>query len=221
MAKYYPANLDLENKNCVVVGAGIVAQRKARRLLECGAKVLVISPEITPGLKRLAAEKKILYNNKEVDHSDLRGAYLVIAATQDRKINSFVSAYCRKKGILINAVDSPAECNFILPAIVRRGSLTISISTDGISPALAKKIRQELEKKFGVEYAKLLRVLKYTRPRAIKKIKSAKARKVFFQKLLQPGILSLLKRNKEDLAKTRIAAYLSESVNKHTPGDIP
>jgi precorrin-2 dehydrogenase/sirohydrochlorin ferrochelatase len=207
MTKYYPANLVLENKICVVVGAGVVAARKVCRLLECGALVSVISPTIAPRLQRLAAKKKILFKNKEVELKDLSGAYLVIAATQDRKINAFVSACCRKKGILVNVVDSPQECNFILPAIVRRGSLTISISTDGISPALAKKIRQDLEKKFGAEYAKLLRILKEIRPEAIKKIKSARARNDFFQKLLQPGILALLKRNKENLAKIRIGKY--------------
>lgn len=207
MTKYYPINLVLENKKCVVIGAGAVAERKVRRLLECRAQVSVISPKITSGLKRLAAKKKILFKNKEAGLKDLNGAYLVIAATSDRKINSLVSSYCRKKGILINVVDFPQECNFILPSIVRRGSLTISISTDGISPALAKKIRLNLEKNFGVEYAKLLRILKEIRPQAIKKIKNPRRRKDFFQKLLQPEILSLLKRNKEKLAKIKIATY--------------
>lgn len=201
MTKYYPVNLVLENKICVVAGAGVVAERKVRRLLECGALVSVISPKITPGLKRLAENKQIAFKKKEVDIKDLNGAYLVIAATQDRKINSFISSYCRKKNILINVVDFPQECNFILPSIVRRGSLTISISTDGISPALAKKIRQDLENKFGAEYAKLLRILKKVRPLAIKKIKGARARKDFFQKLLTPEILSLLKKDKEKQVK--------------------
>lgn len=210
MRKYYPVNLSLENKNCVVVGAGVVAQRKVKRLLECGALVSVISPTITPGLNRLAATKKISFKSKEVELKDLSGAYLVIAATSDREINCFVSSYCRKKGILVNVVDLPEECNFILPSIVRRGSLTISISTEGISPALAKKIRQDLEKEFGVEYAKLLYILKKIRPLALKKIKSARVRKDFFQKLLSPEILSLLKRNKEKQAKLIIAKYFED-----------
>lgn len=211
MTKYYPVNLVLENKICVVVGAGVVAARKVHRLLECGALVSVISPTITPGIKRLAAKKKISFKNKAVELKDLSGAYLVIAATQDRKINSLVSAYCRKKGILINAVDYPKECTFILPAVVRRGSLTISISTDGISPALAKKIRKDLEKEFGVEYAKLLRILKEIRPQAIKRIKGGRARKDFFQKLFAPEIVSLLKKNKERQVKIKIGTYFKNA----------
>ncbi len=211
MTKYYPVNLVLEKKKCVVAGAGAVAARKVRRLLECGAFVSVISPKITSGLKRLAEKKKISFKNKGLELKDLNGACLVIAATSDRKINSFVSSYCRKKGVLINVVDSPLECNFILPSVVRRGSLTISISTDGISPSLAKKIRQDLEKKFGVEYTKLLRILKEIRPQAIKKINGARARKDFFQKLLAPEILSLLKKNKERQVKIKIGTYFKNA----------
>ncbi len=208
MTKYYPVNLALEKKKCVVVGAGVVAERKVRRLLECGALVSVISPAITPGLKFLATNKKILFKNKKVNLKDLSGAFLVIAAASCRKINSFVSDYCRKKGILINVVDFPQECNFILPSIVTRGSLTISISTDGISPALAKKIRQDLEKKIGAEYAKLLRILKEIRPQAIRKIKSARRRKDFFQKAVHSGILELLRKNKQKEAREKILSYI-------------
>lgn len=211
MIKYYPVNLVLENKICVVAGAGAVAERKVCRLLECGARVLVISPLITIGLKKLADKKKIIFKKRKVNLRDLNAAYLVIAATSDRKINSDISSYCRKKNILINVVDSPLDCNFILPSIVRRGSLTISISTDGISPALAKKIRQGLEKKFGVEYAKLLCILKVIRPQAIKKIKGGRARSDFFQKVLAPEILALLKKNKERLAKIKIATYFKNA----------
>ena len=208
MVKYYPVNLKLENKKCLVVGAGKVAERKVRRLLECEAPVIVISPKIGLGLKALAQKKKIIFKNRRIDLKDLKGAYLVIAATTDRRINSAISAYCRKKGILVNVVDSPKECNFILPSIIRRGALTISISTDGISPALAKKIRQELGQRFGAEYAKLLRIMKGIRPQALKKIKDSKLRKVFFQKALQPGIIKLLKRNKEKQARIKLKCIL-------------
>ncbi len=185
MASYYPVNLNLERKKCLVAGAGRVAQRKVRRLLECGAKVEVISPEIVPTLKALAKNKKIIYKNRRVSLRDLNGVYLVICATNDRKINSRLSSHCLKKGVLINVVDSPKECNFIVPSIVRRGALTIAISTDGISPALSKKIRRELEQRFGPEYAKLLRMMKKIRPAVLKSIKTPRSRKAFFQKLIQ------------------------------------
>lgn len=212
MAKYYSVNLVLEKKKCVVAGAGIVAQRKVKRLLECGAQVFVISPEITADLRKLAESGKIVFKKGSAGLKDLKGAYLVIAATSDRKLNSSISSYCRRKNILINVVDFPKECNFILPSIVRRGGLTVSISTDGISPALAKSIRRDLEKKFGPEYAKLLRIMKYIRPLAIKGIKNLQARKNLFQKIFQPEILNLLKENKEKQAINKIKMYINQIV---------
>ncbi len=188
MPKYYPVNLVLKNKRCLVIGGGAVAERKVRRLLECGACVTVISPILTAGLKALSKKGKIAPRLGRVSLRDLDAAYLVIAATADRAINSRVSSHCRKNGILVNVVDSPEECGFILPSIIRRGDLTISISTGGISPALAKRIRQYLEKTFGAEYAGLLGMMKKIRPVALKKIKSAKDRKKFFNKMLK-GIL--------------------------------
>lgn len=211
MTKYYPVNLVLENKKCLVIGAGKVAERKVRRLLESMARVSVVSPEITSGLKALAEKKKIMFKNRNFDLKDLHGMYLVIAATTNRRMNSAVSSYCRKKGILINVVDSPGECNFILPSILRRGALTISISTEGASPALAKKIRQDLERSFGLEYAKLLRIIKEIRPHALEKLKTLRSKKMFFQKALRPGIINLIKRNKGKQAKRKLERILENA----------
>lgn len=209
---YYPINLNLRNKECLVIGAGRVAERKVRRLLECGAQVSVISPEVTPNLKALAEKKKIAFKKKRVDLTDLKGVYLVISATADRRINSPISSYCHRKGILVNVVDSPKECNFILPSVLKRGSLAIAISTGGISPALSKKIRQDLEERFGVEYAKLLRIMAKLRPEVLRKIKNSVSRKIFFQKAVQAEILDLLKRNKEQQAREKIRAMLESEV---------
>lgn len=211
MIKYYPANLAIGNKKCVVIGAGIVALRKVKRLLECGAHVLVIGERIIPQLRRLSEKKKIIFKNRRATLKDLEGSFLVVAATDDKKLNARVCAYCLKKNILVNVVDSPGECNFILPSVLRRGSLVISVSTDGISPALAKKIRQDIGKGFGCEYAKLLRLMKDIRPGALKKIKNSKIRNLFFQKIFQPQILDLLKKNKEKQARKKIGEYLLES----------
>lgn len=211
MPRYYPINLVLKNKKCVVIGAGNVAERKVRRLLECGALVSVISPAITPGLKNTVKTGKIIFKNRKFDFKDLDGAYLVIAATTDRDINYAVSSYCRKNNILINVVDSPKECGFILPSIIRKGALTISISTDGISPALSKKIRQDLEKMFGGEYAALLRIMKKIVPEARKKIKNPRSRKVFFKRMFQPDILRLLKQNKAGQASRKLKSILDNA----------
>ncbi len=211
MIKYYPLNLSLENKKCVVLGAGAVAWRKIRRLLECGSRVLVISQEITPQLKKLFGQKKIVFKNKRAGLGDLKGAFLVVAATDDRKLNALASAYCLKNNILVNVVDSPQECSFILPAVLRRGSLNISVSTDGLSPALARKIRQDIQQRYGPEYAKLLRLLKIIRPLALKKIKLPRARNLFFQRIFEPKILAFLKKNKQRAAKKIIMEYLEDA----------
>ncbi|MBF0217392.1 MAG: bifunctional precorrin-2 dehydrogenase/sirohydrochlorin ferrochelatase [Candidatus Omnitrophica bacterium] len=184
MLKYYPINLDLKNKRCVVIGAGGVAERKVRRLVECGANVSVVGPDITSGLKAMADKGKIRYKRGRGLIKDVKGAYLVIAATSDRSVNSVISSYCREKGILVNVVDKPDECAFILPSIIRRGDLTISISTGGISPALSRKIRLDLEKVIGMEYGAVAGAMKKIRPMAKKKMKSMKERKKFMEDIL-------------------------------------
>jgi len=171
----------------------------------------VIAPDATRGLKALADKGKIVFKQRVFDPADLKGAYLVIAATADRKINAAVSSYCLKKNILVNIVDSPRECNFILPSIVRRGDLTIAISTNGVSPALSKKIRKDLESIFGVEYAALLKIMKKIRPQALKKVKSMSARKKFFNKMLEPGMLGLLKKHKTRQAMRKLRKYLDDA----------
>lgn len=184
MSSYYPINLSLKDKRCLVIGAGLIAQRKVRRLLESGGRVSVISPDITPAFRGLYKNKRIVFKKRKFSLKDLSGPYLVIAATGDRVVNSAVSSYCLKKGILVNVVDSPEECSFILPSVIKRGALTISISTEGLSPALSKKIRQDLEKRFGAEYAAYLSMMKRIRPRALTKIKDSRSRKAFFKKML-------------------------------------
>lgn len=211
MIKYYPVNLSLKNKKCVVFGAGRVALRKVKRLLECGAAVSVIGQEMLPQFKRLLEKKKIIFKNKKAALKDLKEAFLAVAATDDRKLNALVSAYCLKKNILVNVVDSPKECNFTLPSVLRRGNLTISVSTDGLSPALAKNIRRDIQQRFGFEYAQLLRLMEQIRPEVLKKIKNPRIRKLFFQKIFQPEILALFKKNKQQQARKRIREYLKNA----------
>jgi len=208
--EYYPLNLSLKNKKCVVLGAGHVALRKVKRLLECGGRVLVVGQEILPELKNLLKKKKVIFKNKKASLKDLAGSFLVVSATDDRKLNALVSAYCLKRNILVNVVDSPKECNFILPSILRKGNLTISVSTDGVSPALAKKIRQDIQKRFGLEYAKLLHLIKDIRPAVLKKIKNPRARNIFWKKIFQPKTVALFKKSKLQ-AKKRIGEYLKNA----------
>jgi len=152
---YYPIFLNTTGKKCVVVGGGQVALRRVRALLEYRANVELISPELCPELGQLAESGEIQILHREYQAGDLKGAVIAIAATDDSDINLQVVKEAQSKGVLVNVVDAPESSDFILPSYVRRGDVTIAISTAGRSPALARKIRTRLEKDFGTEYASL------------------------------------------------------------------
>jgi len=161
---FYPICLDLNAKACVVVGGGRVAERKALGLLSCSAQVSVISPVLTEELKRQHAEGNLQWIEREFRQGDLAQAFLVIAATDNEETQKQVYEEAVSNNLLLNVADVPHRCNFILPASVRRGDLTISVSTAGKSPALARKLREELEKRFGPEYRILVNILGAIRP---------------------------------------------------------
>jgi precorrin-2 dehydrogenase/sirohydrochlorin ferrochelatase len=161
---FYPICLDLEGKNCVVIGGGKVAERKVLGLLACGAEVSVISPDLTDELLRRYNAGNIQWVNRQYRAGDLGRAFLVIAATDDEETQKQVSLEAVSGNLLLNVADVPQRCNFILPATVRQGDLVIAISTAGKSPALARKLRMELEKRFGVEYRVLVNILGAIRP---------------------------------------------------------
>ena len=143
----------------MVVGGGEVANRKARKLLQARAKVVVVSPEVKPELASIAAE----VCRRPYREGDLEGAFLVFAATDAREVNAVVAREARERGIPINVADKPSEGNFALPSVLRRGQLQVAVSTGGASPALARKIRQELEDAFGSEWAGVVESLRRAR----------------------------------------------------------
>lgn len=155
--RYYPLLLDLQNKKCVVAGGGQVAQRKARSLINCGAKVKVISPSLNKGLLRF--KKEFIHIKSGYRPRLIEGAFLVIAATADRKVNSRISSDAQRLGVLVNVVDSPGESNFIVPSSIRKKDLIISVSTSGKAPALSKRIRKDLNQLLFPDYAKFLKIL--------------------------------------------------------------
>jgi precorrin-2 dehydrogenase/sirohydrochlorin ferrochelatase len=163
MSSYYPIFLDLKGRKCVVVGGGSVAERKTGMLLEHHASVTVISPTLNQGLQHLAEQGVIQTIIRNYQVGDLEEVFLVIAATDDPCINTAIADQRGKQRALVNVVDNPEISDFIVPALVRRGDITIAISTAGKSPALARKIRAELEKSFGVEYASLVRLVNEVR----------------------------------------------------------
>ncbi len=152
---YYPIFLKVGGKKCVVVGGGEIALRKVKMLLDHGASVEVISPDLCPELNRLAETGEIAVQRKLYQLGDLQGAFIVIATTDDHNINLAVVKEANKTGVLVNVVDDPGNSDFIVPSCLRRGDVTVAISTSGRSPALARKIRSRLEKDLEKEYAAL------------------------------------------------------------------
>ena len=147
-ASLFPIFLKLEGRPCLVVGAGTIAASKISSLLESGARVTVVAPSASDELQKLAAERKFRWLAREFEIGDLAGVFLVIAATSDSAVNRAVFLEAQRLGVLCNAVDDPPHCDFYFPAVVRRGDLQIAISTSGQSPALAQRLRRELEETF-------------------------------------------------------------------------
>ena len=152
MGEYFAAFLDLRGRPCLVVGGGMVGERKTRDLLESGARVTVVSPALTSGLAGLAAAGHVVHHERRFRRWDVRGSTLVIAATGDRRVDLAVAAEARRRRALVNVVDDPAHCDFIAASVLRRGPLQIAVSTSGRSPALARDIRLGLEGLFAADF---------------------------------------------------------------------
>src|SRR5213593_3964431 len=151
----YPVVLDLAGRPVLVVGGGAVAERKVEGLLEASASITVVSPRVSARLARLADDGHISVRLRSYRRSDLRGIAVVFAATDKRGVNAAVAADARRRRVWVNAADDPDHCDFILPSVLRRGSLLISVTTGGRSPALARVVREEIERQFGGDYALL------------------------------------------------------------------
>jgi len=152
---YYPILLNIQGKKCLVVGGGEVALRKVQMLVEHGANVEIVSPAFCPELNQLVKDGTIQAIHRDYETEDLNDAFLAVAATDDIKTNEKIAAEARKIGILVNVVDKPDISDFIVPSYFRRGDIIVAVSTSGRSPALARKIRGELERDFKAEYAQL------------------------------------------------------------------
>ena len=154
--RYYPVFLDIAGKPVVVIGGGEIAVQKVKGLLDAGALVTLVSPTLHPDLVPLAAQGRIEHVAREYAPGDLEGYFLAFVGTDDRAINDIVAREGKERGVLVNAVDDPANCDFIMPAVVRRGDLIVAVSTSGGSPAMARRMREELEAFLTEEYALML-----------------------------------------------------------------
>jgi siroheme synthase-like protein len=163
MPPYYPIYLDLTGKRCVVIGGGEVAERKVQGLTESDANVTVISPEATEYIRRSSEAGSLAWAPREYREGDLTGAFLAIAATDRRSVNEAIAAEATKEKVVLNVVDDPPLCTFIAPSVVRRGVVTLAVSTGGASPALARKLRESLEDNEVLDYADLAGVLSSAR----------------------------------------------------------
>jgi precorrin-2 dehydrogenase/sirohydrochlorin ferrochelatase len=153
---YYPAFLDLRGRRAVVLGGGPIAARKVHELLLAEADILVVAPEAEASIVGLAQQGRLVWRQTRYEASDLDGAFLLIAATDSREVNARAAQHARARGVLVNAVDDPPNCDFIAPAVVRRGPLSVAVSTGGLSPAYARFVRETLDELLGDEYGLLL-----------------------------------------------------------------
>ncbi len=175
MAALFPIFFKLEGRRCVVVGAGTIASQKLEGLLDCGAELSVVAPHATEAIQELARSGRVSWIQAEFGPAHLDGAFLAIAATGDPAVNEQVFQAARQRGVLCNAVDDPERCDFFYPAVVRRGDLQIAISTAGKSPALAQRIRKELEEQFDASYGRWLDWL-------------GSVRQLLFRREMDPGV---------------------------------
>jgi siroheme synthase-like protein len=193
---FYIACLKLSGRRCVVVGGGEIGLEKVEGLLACDAAVTLIAPDAEPALAELAAEGSLDWQRREyAGAADLEGVFLVIAATDDTDVNIAVYEDAERRAMLVNVVDVPPLCNFILPAIVRNGPLAIAISTAGASPALAKRMKREIEAQFGEPYARLAVLLNEVRGWAKGTLPTYQDRKQFFEGIVggDPDPVALLR----------------------------
>lgn len=190
--RYYPVFLDIQKRPCLVVGGGPVAERKVLSLLSAGARVTVISPRATKGIIELAKKGLITLQKREFAPGLLKGFFLVIAATGSREVNEALWREAEEEGVIINVVDDPAHCSFIMPSVVDRGSLLIAISTSGKSPYLSRTLREELEAVIGTEYETFVEILGAARKKLLKTSLSRDKKESIIKDLVKsplPGLI--------------------------------
>lgn len=205
----YPITLKVVGRKCVVVGGGAVAARKVDALLAAGAEVVVVAPELCDALAARKAAGEIEHRGKSFEPADLQGALLAIAATDAPAVNATVSEAANARGILANVVDEPELCSFFVPAVVRRGDVMIAISTGGKSPALARRIREELQSQYGSEYGAFAHLLGELRPRVMETVPSEADRRRVWREMLASDALELLAAGDPEQARQALEDILN------------
>lgn len=208
-SKYYPVFLSLEGRHAVVVGGGSVADVKAAGLLEAGADVTVVSPRLTRSLQAQAERGVFKWIEREYQPGDLESAWIAIAATDKAAVNAAVAEEAEQRGILLNIADRPSLCSFIAPAVVRRDDLVIAISTGGKSPAMARRVREEMERLFPPEYGQLLELAAGAREELRRR--SLQVPPEVWQEALSDEVQSLVKAGQIEAARTALMERLGSA----------
>jgi siroheme synthase-like protein len=215
---FYIACLKLSGRRCLVVGGGDIGLEKVEGLLACDATVTLVAPDAIAALQQLAAEGSIAWEQRTYETADLEGTFMVIACTNDTDVNISVFDDAERRAMLVNIVDVPPLCNFILPAIVRTGPLAIAISTAGASPALAKRMKREVSELFGEEYARLAIMLNDARGWAKGTLPTYQDRKAFFEGIVngEPDPIALLEQGDE----ARVRELIADAQRAHEPAAL-
>jgi siroheme synthase-like protein len=208
---YYPAFIDLRNRPVLVVGGGAVAERKVTSLLEAGAAVTVVSPDATPALKECAARGEIMLNRRKFLESDLDGVTLAFCATDDVSVQQEVAALARSKSVLVNTADQPDLCDFIVPAVIRRGDVLVAVSTSGTSPALAAALRSRIESVLTGDVARAAKLLGDIRGEVHDRFPDSTKRKEVFQRILESGIVNWIAECDDNAALARVREMMDRS----------
>src|ERR1051326_7220371 len=203
---YYPIYLDIEDHALIIIGGGNICARKAETMMKYGARVTIVSPDFTDEIEAWARDGKLALKRKRYDASDLEGATLVIASTDDTSVNEQVAADCRRRRIPVNVVDVTHLCEFIVPAIIEKDGIQIAVSTGGKSPALARTLKEDLNRTVGPEYSEINNLLGSLRESAKAILPTDVDRKRFFDGIIASGVLDLLREGKRSEAYRLIAA---------------
>ncbi len=204
---YYPILLDLQGKTCVVAGGGKVALRKIKILLDCDANVFVISPTPHPEITKLSKRKAIHWIQRDFKAGDLKNAVIALACTDVKAVNRNVAEEARKSEVLVNVADDPEQSDFITLSFFKRGNLMVAVSTSGVSPAFARKLRTKLEKSFGQEYASLLSLIGEVRS-TLKKKRSAVDSEAWQEALDLDRLIHLVRSGQKKKAKVILLSRL-------------
>ncbi len=205
---YYPIYLNLQGRQCVVIGGGQVAEGKVRGLLAAEGCVWVISPTLTPALDQLARQLRLSHVKRTYQPGDLAGAFLAISATDDPAVNEQVWQEASARNVLVNVVDDTPHCNFIAPAILRQGDLAVAISTGGKAPALAVRLREQIERLVGPEHARFLELAGSLRERLAEQRPDFGERRALWYQLVDSDVIDLLRRGEEAAARRRMAEIM-------------